>query len=128
MAGHDAIPTGRIRRTAEIGGLVAGQALRAYGTRAANLTRSADGRQAADERRAVEAAEQIVDVLGHMKGAAMKVGQVASFIDPTGLPEDERARFQAKLAALRDSAPRVDFKKMRKVIEGDLGQRLEDVF
>jgi predicted unusual protein kinase regulating ubiquinone biosynthesis (AarF/ABC1/UbiB family) len=128
MAAHDAIPTGRVRRTAEIGGLVAGQALRAYGTRAVNLTRSADRRQAADERRAVEAATQIVDVLGHMKGAAMKVGQIASFIDPTGLPEDERARFQAKLAALRDSAPRVEFKKMRKVIEADLGQRLEDVF
>jgi predicted unusual protein kinase regulating ubiquinone biosynthesis (AarF/ABC1/UbiB family) len=125
---HDAIPTGRLRRTAKIGGLVGGQAIRAYATMAANLTRSADGRQAADERRAIEAAEQIVDVLGHMKGAAMKIGQIASFIDPTGLPEEERARFQAKLAALRDSAPRVDFKQMRKVIEDDLDQRLEDVF
>ena len=124
----DAIPRGRLRRTAEIGGLVSGQAARAYATKAANLTRSADARQAADERRAVEAAEQIVDVLGHMKGAAMKVGQIASFIDPAGLPEEERARFQAKLAALRDSAPRVDFKRMRKVVEDDLGQRLEGVF
>jgi predicted unusual protein kinase regulating ubiquinone biosynthesis (AarF/ABC1/UbiB family) len=125
---NDAIPTGRVRRTAEIGGLVGGQAVRAYATKATNVTRSADARRAADERRAIEAAEQIVDVLGHMKGAAMKVGQIASFIDPTGLPADERARFQAKLAALRDSAPRVEFKKMRKVIEDDLDQRLEDVF
>jgi predicted unusual protein kinase regulating ubiquinone biosynthesis (AarF/ABC1/UbiB family) len=124
----ESIPTGRLRRTAEVGGLVGGQAIRAYATKAANLTRSGDARQAADERRAIEAAEQIVDVLGHMKGAAMKVGQIASFIDPTGLPEEERARFQAKLAALRDSAPRVEFKKMRKVIEDDLGQRLADVF
>jgi predicted unusual protein kinase regulating ubiquinone biosynthesis (AarF/ABC1/UbiB family) len=123
-----AVPAGRLRRTAEVGGLVGGQAVRAYATKAANLTRSGDARQAADERRAIEAAEQIVDVLGHMKGAAMKVGQIASFIDPTGLPEEERARFQAKLAALRDSAPRVEFKKMRKVIEDDLGQRLADVF
>jgi predicted unusual protein kinase regulating ubiquinone biosynthesis (AarF/ABC1/UbiB family) len=95
---------------------------------AANVTRSEAARQAADERLAVEAAEQIVDVLGHMKGAAMKVGQIASFIDPAGLPEEERDRFQAKLAALRDSAPRVEFKKMRKVIEEDLGQRVEDLF
>ena len=128
MAEHDSIPKGRFRRTAEIGGLVSGQAVRAAATRAANVARSEDGRQAADEKRVVEAAEQIVDVLGHMKGAAMKVGQVASFIDPTGLPEEERARFQAKLAALRDSAPRVEFKKMRKVIEDDLDQRLEDAF
>jgi hypothetical protein len=124
----DAIPTGRLRRTAGIGGLVGGQAVRAYATKAANLTRSADARQAADERRAIEAAEQLVDVLGHMKGAAMKVGQIASFIDPTGLPAEERDRFQAKLAALRDSAPRVEFKTMRKVIEDDLERRLEDVF
>jgi predicted unusual protein kinase regulating ubiquinone biosynthesis (AarF/ABC1/UbiB family) len=128
MAEHDSIPTGRFRRTARVGGLVGGQAVRAYATMAANLTRSADARQSADERRAIEAAEEIVDVLGHMKGAAMKVGQIASFIDPTGLPEEERARFQAKLSALRDSAPRVEFKKMRKVIEDDLDQRLDDVF
>jgi predicted unusual protein kinase regulating ubiquinone biosynthesis (AarF/ABC1/UbiB family) len=125
---NDAIPTGRVRRTAKIGGLVGGQAVRAYATKAANVTRSADARQVADERRAIEAAEQIVDVLGHMKGVAMKVGQIASFIDPAGLPPEERERFQAKLAALRDSAPRVDFKEMRKVIEDDLDQRLEDVF
>jgi predicted unusual protein kinase regulating ubiquinone biosynthesis (AarF/ABC1/UbiB family) len=128
VAEHNSIPTGRFRRTAEVAGLVGGQAVRAYATKAANLARSPDAREAADERRAVEAAEQIVDVLGHMKGAAMKVGQIASFIDPTGLPKDERERFQSKLAALRDSAPRVEFKKMRKVIEDDLDQRLEDVF
>jgi predicted unusual protein kinase regulating ubiquinone biosynthesis (AarF/ABC1/UbiB family) len=128
MNHNDAIPTGRLRRTAEVGGLLGGQAVRGYATKAANLTRSADGRRAADERRAIEAAGEIVDVLGHMKGAAMKVGQIASFIDPTGLPPEERARFQAKLASLRDSAPRVEFKKMRKVIEDDLDQRLEDVF
>jgi predicted unusual protein kinase regulating ubiquinone biosynthesis (AarF/ABC1/UbiB family) len=128
MAEHDAIPTGRLRRTAKVGGLVSGQAVRAYATRAVNLTRSADARQAADERRAVEAAEQIVDVLGHMKGAAMKVGQIASFIDPSGLPREERERFQAKLAALRDSAPRVRFQRMRRVIEADLEARIEDVF
>ncbi|HWX96198.1 MAG TPA: AarF/ABC1/UbiB kinase family protein [Solirubrobacteraceae bacterium] len=125
---NESIPTGRVRRTAEVGGLVGGQAVRAYATRAANLTRSADARQTAVERRQIEAAEQIVDVLGHMKGVAMKVGQVASFIDLEGLPPDVRDRFQAKLASLRDSAPRVEFKQMRKVIEDDLEQRLEDVF
>ena len=66
MSDHDSIPTGRLRRTAKIGGLVGGQAVRSYATKAANLTRSTDAREAADERRAIEAAEQIVDVLGHM--------------------------------------------------------------
>jgi predicted unusual protein kinase regulating ubiquinone biosynthesis (AarF/ABC1/UbiB family) len=128
MSQDDSIPAGRVRRTAEVGGLVGGQAVRAYATKAANLTRSTDAGRAAAERRQIKAAEQIVDVLGHMKGLAMKVGQVASFIDLEGLPPDARDGFQEKLAALRDSAPRVDFKQMRKVIEDDLGERLEDVF
>jgi predicted unusual protein kinase regulating ubiquinone biosynthesis (AarF/ABC1/UbiB family) len=111
-----------------VGELVGGQAIRGYATRAANLTRSESARQAAVARRQIEEAEKVVDVLGHMKGIAMKVGQIASVIDLEGLPPDARDRFQAKLASLRDSAPRVSFKEMRKVIEGDLGERLADVF
>jgi predicted unusual protein kinase regulating ubiquinone biosynthesis (AarF/ABC1/UbiB family) len=122
------IPTGRLRRTAKVGELVGGQAVRSYATRAANLTRSRASRDAAVQRRQIEEAEKIVDVLGHMKGVAMKVGQIASVIDLDGLPPDVRDRFQAKLASLRDSAPRVSFKDMRKVIEDELGERLEDAF
>ena len=122
------IPTGRLRRTAKVGELVGGQAIRGYATRAANLTRSESARQAAVARRQIEEAEKVVDVLGHMKGIAMKVGQIASVIDLEGLPPDARDRFQAKLASLRDSAPRVSFKEMRKVIEDDLGERLTDAF
>jgi predicted unusual protein kinase regulating ubiquinone biosynthesis (AarF/ABC1/UbiB family) len=122
------IPKGRVRRTAKVGGLVGGQAARGYATKAANLTRSEEGRQAANERRHIAAASQIVDVLGQMKGAAMKVGQVASFIDMSGLPPEAQDMFQAKLAELRDSAPRVSFKDIRKVIEADYGEPLKEVF
>ena len=76
----------------------------------------------------MEAAEQIFDVLGQMKGAAMKVGQVASFMDTGAFPPEFQERIQAKLAELRDAAPRVPFKRMRKLIEDDLGERLDDVF
>jgi predicted unusual protein kinase regulating ubiquinone biosynthesis (AarF/ABC1/UbiB family) len=122
------IPTGRIRRTAKVGGLVGGQAAKAYANKAANLTRDDEGRRAANERLQIQAAEQIVDVLGQMKGAAMKVGQVASFIDLSGMPPEAQEILQAKLAELRDSAPKVSFKEMRRVIEDDLGERLGDGF
>ena len=122
------IPTSRLRRTAKVGELVGGQTVRTYATRAANLTRSQAGREAAAARRQIEEAEKIVDILGHMKGLAMKVGQIASVVDLEGLPPDARDRFQAKLASLRDSAPHVAFKDMRKVIQRDLGEKLEDVF
>ncbi len=124
----DKIPTSRVSRTARIGGLAAGQAIRQAGTRAANVTRSPEGREAALERRHIEAAEQIVAALGTMKGAAMKVGQVLSFLDVGMVPEEYREEFQHKLAALRDAAPTVTFKDMRKVIEEELGERLTDVF
>jgi predicted unusual protein kinase regulating ubiquinone biosynthesis (AarF/ABC1/UbiB family) len=122
------IPKGRVRRTAKVAGLVGGQAARSYATKATNLTRDKDGRRAAAEKRQLEAAEQIVEVLGQMKGAAMKIGQVASFIDLSGMPPEVSDRFQQKLAELRDSAPKVSFKEMRKVIENDLDEPIDEVF
>ncbi len=128
MAKDGRIPTSRFRRTAKLGGLVGGQAARSYATKATNLARSEEGRRQAAERRQMHAAEQILDVLGSMKGAAMKVGQVASFVDAGTLPPEFHARLEEKLAKLRDSAPRVSFSDMRKVIESELEERLEDVF
>jgi predicted unusual protein kinase regulating ubiquinone biosynthesis (AarF/ABC1/UbiB family) len=124
----DKIPTSRVGRTAKIGGLAAGQAIRQAGTRAANVTRSEQGRSAALEKRHIEAAEQIVDALGTMKGAAMKIGQVMSFLDVGLVPEEYREEFQAKLAKLRDAAPTVTFKDMSKVIIDELGEPLREVF
>jgi predicted unusual protein kinase regulating ubiquinone biosynthesis (AarF/ABC1/UbiB family) len=124
----DKIPTSRVQRTAKIGGLAAGQAIRQAGTRAANVARTKEGREAALERRHIEAAEQIVTALGTMKGAAMKVGQVMSFLDVGLVPEEYREEFQRKLAALRDAAPTVTFKDMRKVIEQELEDPLGEVF
>jgi predicted unusual protein kinase regulating ubiquinone biosynthesis (AarF/ABC1/UbiB family) len=122
------IPTSRLRRTAKLGGLVGSQGARLYATKAANLTRDEEGRRAAAERRQLKAAEHILDVLGTMKGAAMKVGQVASFVDTGTLPPEFHDRLEAKLAELRDSAPRVSFEDMRKVVERELEAPLEDVF
>jgi predicted unusual protein kinase regulating ubiquinone biosynthesis (AarF/ABC1/UbiB family) len=122
------IPTSRVGRTAKIGGLAAGQAIRQAGTHVTNVARSPDGRRAALERRHIEAAEQIVEALGTMKGAAMKLGQVMSFLDVGLVPEEYREEFQRKLGKLRDAAPTVTFKDMRKVIEQELEEPLRDVF
>jgi predicted unusual protein kinase regulating ubiquinone biosynthesis (AarF/ABC1/UbiB family) len=124
----DKIPTSRVGRTARIGGLAAGQAIRQAGTHAANVARPKERRAAALERRHIEAAEQIVEALGRMKGAAMKVGQVMSFLDVGLVPEEYRDEFQRKLARLRDAAPTVTFKDMRKVIEEELDDPLDQVF
>jgi predicted unusual protein kinase regulating ubiquinone biosynthesis (AarF/ABC1/UbiB family) len=124
----DDIPKGRLRRAAKVGRLAGGQAARSYAGRAADITRSEEGKQAAADRRQLEAAEQIFEVLGNMKGAAMKVGQVASFVDTGAFPPEFQERIQQKLAELRDAAPRVPFKRMRKVIEDELGMPLGEAF
>ena len=40
-----------------------------------------------------------------MKGAAMKIGQFASFIDTEFIPEEYREVYQEQLAKLRSDAP-----------------------
>ncbi|HEX3801796.1 MAG TPA: AarF/ABC1/UbiB kinase family protein [Solirubrobacteraceae bacterium] len=128
MADDSKIPKSRVRRTAKIGGLAAGQALRQAGTVATNVARTKEGREAALERRHMEAAEQIVTALGTMKGAAMKVGQVLSFLDTGLIPPEHRDEFQRKLARLRDAAPTVSFKELRKVIEQELEEPIDEAF
>jgi len=122
------IPTSRVIRSATIGRLAAGQAMRQFGTRAANLARGEDAADAALARRQVETAEQIVAVLGTMKGAAMKLGQVMSFLDVGLVPEEYREEFQRKLAELRDSAPKVSFAEMRRVIESEYEDPIDEIF
>jgi hypothetical protein len=124
----DRIPTSRLARSARVTRLAAGQAARQLGTQATNVGRSEEGRRAALERRHLEAAEQIVAALGTMKGAAMKLGQVMSFLDVGLVPEEHREEFQRKLGELRDAAPSVRFEDMRKVVEAELEEPLEEAF
>ncbi|HEV2787466.1 MAG TPA: AarF/ABC1/UbiB kinase family protein [Solirubrobacteraceae bacterium] len=128
MPRKDAIPTSRISRSSKVGRLAATQAAKQMGTRATNVARGDDGREKALAKRQLETAEQIVAALGTMKGAAMKLGQVMSFLDVGLVPEEYREEFQAKLAELRDAAPKVAYKDMKKVIEGEYGEPLEEVF
>jgi predicted unusual protein kinase regulating ubiquinone biosynthesis (AarF/ABC1/UbiB family) len=125
---NEKIPTSRVRRTATVASLAASEAVKQFGTRAANITRDEEASQEAMSRRQLETAKQIVAVLGTMKGAAMKLGQVMSFLDMGLVAEEHREEFQRELAKLRDAAPTVSFKQMRRVIEEDLEEPLSEVF
>src|ERR1700747_1485316 len=122
------IQSSRVRRTGTVATLAASEAVKQFGTRAANLARSKSASEEAMSRRQLETAKQIVAVLGTMKGAAMKLGQVMSFLDVGLVPEEHREEFQRELAKLRDAAPTVSFKQMRRVIEDDLEEPLEELF
>jgi predicted unusual protein kinase regulating ubiquinone biosynthesis (AarF/ABC1/UbiB family) len=51
-----------------------------------------------------------------------------SFLDVGLVPEEHREEFQRELAKLRDAAPTVEFKQMKRVIEEDLEGKISDVF
>ncbi len=119
---------GRLRRTAALGRLAATEAAKYAATSAANLGRTPDEAADALGRRQVDAARQIVRVLGSMKGVAMKAGQVLSVVDLEAVPPAYRDEVRATLAELRDSAPSVSFTDMKRVLEREYGERLDRVF
>jgi len=122
------IPKSRVRRTAQLGSVIGTQGARYAGTRAANLARSSDRAGEQMDRRHLEAAERMVDTLGTMKGAAMKIGQLASFIDTEFLPPEYRELYQDKLADLRTSAPPMPWKQVRSVLDEEWEDPVEELF
>jgi predicted unusual protein kinase regulating ubiquinone biosynthesis (AarF/ABC1/UbiB family) len=68
--------------------------------RARRAFASAERKEALDAQHQLRTAEQVADALGHMKGALMKLGQMASYLDQ-GLPEPVREA----LTQLQSDAP-----------------------
>jgi predicted unusual protein kinase regulating ubiquinone biosynthesis (AarF/ABC1/UbiB family) len=130
MAREDdtSIPTGRIRRTAQVGSVMGTQGARYAGTRARNVARSAEAAGEALDNRHMEAAQRMVETLGRMKGAAMKIGQLASFIDTEFLPPEYRELYQEQLGKLRTSAPPMPWEKVRGVLEEEWEEPVEELF
>jgi predicted unusual protein kinase regulating ubiquinone biosynthesis (AarF/ABC1/UbiB family) len=122
------IPTRWLSRTARLAGLAAGQLGRDAATRGINLVRSAERGEEAARRNRIDAAARVAEGLGEMKGAAMKVGQIASFVD-VGIADDgEREEIQRRLGCLCDSVPALAFERIRPVVEDGLGGAMESAF
>lgn len=66
---------------------------------------------------------QIADTLGEMKGAVMKVGQIASQYKDIFPPEVARA-----IAKLQRQAPAMPFAEIKQQVEKELGKPLEQIF
>jgi len=129
VAEDSKIPKGRIRRSAKLGSIVGMQGARYAGTKATNVARSEDEARERLEQRHVETAMKMVGALGQMKGAAMKLGQFASFIDTEFLPPEYAEIYQEQLAKLRTDAPAMPWEKVVKVLEEEYdGEPLSELF
>lgn len=123
------IPKGRLRRSAKLGSIVGVQGARYAGTKATNVGRSEEASRERLEQRHLETAMKMVGALGQMKGAAMKLGQFASFIDTEFIPEEYREIYQDQLAKLRTDAPAMPWEKVEKVLEEEYdGEPLSELF
>ena len=122
------IPQTRIGRSAKLGTAIGTQAGKYAGTVAANVARSDEKSQERLESRHLETALKMAGVLGEMKGAAMKIGQMASFIDVDFLPPEYREIYQEQLAKLRTSAPAMPWDKVRGVLEEEYDDNPDRVF
>ena len=129
MADDSKIPKGRVRRSAKLGSIVGVQGARYAGTRATNVARSEEEGREKLEARHLETAMKMVGALGQMKGAAMKLGQFASFIDTEFIPEEYREIYQEQLAKLRTDAPAMPWEKVVGVLEESYeGEPLSEYF
>jgi predicted unusual protein kinase regulating ubiquinone biosynthesis (AarF/ABC1/UbiB family) len=122
------IPKSRLGRSARVGLRAGSEGARFAGAKATGLVRGRDRQREHMEGLALESAERMVDTLGTMKGAAMKMGQLASFIDTDYLPDEYRELYQEKLGQLRTSAPAMPWEKVRKVIDDEYDESCTDVF
>lgn len=123
----DEPPTSQIRRGGELGKVAAHSAIRRVRSRAATLGGSRDERRTRAENDALAAADELITVLGSMKGAAMKVGQFLSLLDLDMVPRSARGTFNQKLAILRDNAPRVSNDTMLAVLRDELGASMSEI-
>jgi predicted unusual protein kinase regulating ubiquinone biosynthesis (AarF/ABC1/UbiB family) len=128
VADERKIPKGRVQRSAKLGTALGGQAARHAGTRAAGVARSQEEAQRKLEARHLETALKMVRTLGEMKGAAMKIGQLASFIDTEFLPPEYAEIYKQELAKLRTSAPPMPWAKVSAVIEEEYGEPASEHF
>ena len=91
--------------------------------RARRVFASAERRDQLDTEFELRSAEQVASVLGNMKGALMKLGQMASFVD-----ESVPAPIREALAQLQQDAPPMSAELAAQVVEEELGRQPDKVF
>jgi len=119
----DRLTRSRLARTARVARLGAKVGGTWASTSARKVFASAERRIELDDRRRLATAEQVAAELGQMKGALMKLGQMASYLDD-GLPEP----FRMALASLRNAAPPMSPALAAGVIRDELGADPHTVF
>jgi len=119
------IPRRAVTRSAKLAGLPLGVAGRAT----IGLGKRLGGRPAEVVTAELQArtAEQLFQVLGQLKGGAMKLGQALSVFE-AALPEDMAAPYRAALTKLQEAAPPLPAATVHAVLALELGPTWRELF
>jgi predicted unusual protein kinase regulating ubiquinone biosynthesis (AarF/ABC1/UbiB family) len=117
----DAVPRGRIRRTMPLAGFTT----RAVGGRLVAGLRERAGNDGAVEQFHERTAERYAELLGHSKGALMKVGQMMSMVDARALGTGGFAPYQKAMSRLQADAPPMHPALVRELLHTELGAAVE---
>ena len=119
------IPRRAVTRSAKLAGLPLGVAGRAT----LGLGKRLGGRPAELVAAELQArtAEQLFQVLGQLKGGAMKMGQALSVFE-AALPEDVAAPYRAALTKLQEAAPPLPVTTVHAVLAKELGAGWRELF
>jgi predicted unusual protein kinase regulating ubiquinone biosynthesis (AarF/ABC1/UbiB family) len=117
------IPRSQLRRTARVGWLSSKLSARNFWARLRSRLAPATSRQAILDANHLRSAEDVLAAMGEMKGAVMKLAQIASFVS-----DDVPEQYRTALRSLQTSAPPMSFALARGVIETDLGAPLDRLF
>src|SRR5918992_679185 len=120
------IPTGWASRGARLAGQTGKSAARFLGPRARSFASPDRAGEFLDGFHQ-KTAQQLVEMLGEMKGAAMKLGQLASFYEFGGTPE-YLSTYRDAMTMLQSSAPPMDAATARSVVAKEFGKPVEEVF
>ena len=113
----------RWRRNSRLARLGARIGLAHAGTSARKVFAGAERKEELSRAREFKTAQQVANELGNMKGALMKVGQMASYLDD-GLPEPMRLA----LSQLQSNAPPMAVELVRIELERELGKPMSEIF
>lgn len=117
----------RVRRGSRVGGLAAKQAARIAATSAASHFRTPEETDAARDRLVLKFADDLVSVVGGMRGAAHKMGQVLAVMDVGIATESTREEFARRLEPLFSSTPPWSDDRMRRIVDRSLGVHRDDL-
>jgi predicted unusual protein kinase regulating ubiquinone biosynthesis (AarF/ABC1/UbiB family) len=123
---RDPLPTGWFERGAKLAGQTSKSAARFVGTRFKSFAAPQRANEFLEGFHQ-QTAKQLMEMLGEMKGAAMKLGQLASFYE-FSTPNEYLATYRDALTMLQDSAPPMDPEASKGVIKEEFGKSAEEVF